>query len=968
MAGPDPPSPSPGILPREEGVTDISDSVTFMSYNPTGADTVKCQWIRDIFSEFEVNYCALQEHFKTVKTTEQWFRKQFCDFHTYVIPANRAPGVDCGRGRGGLAQFSLKQLAVRRERIISKNPRVQAQILHFPSCKILWINSYLPCDPQLQHYDDMELLTCLAEVESIVTANPGAEILWSGDLNYDLSRNNHFTRTVAFSIERLGLVPLWKDNNIDYTHIHTDGVSSSTIDHFMLSPALLPLVEECGPLHRGDNLSRHSPVFVKLKISGVPHRPLTEQSPPRRRPAWDRATEAEVESYTTRLHQRLQGIHIPGSMVHCRDPLCNEPSHTKMRDSMVLDILLSMVETSYTTIPLSGLHAQREVIPGWSAEVEPFRAQSKYCFRVWLADGKPSTGEIHSAKIRSHSQFKHAVRRVRRSAKLHQAKALYGAALDGDMKLMKEMKRVLSGRGPTDELPSTVDGATGEQEVADKFREVYEELYNSAGSEVEMAALQVRIHSLIQSEDSMKEVEKITGDVVKKAVGLMKTRKSDVSQGFSSECLLNAPDILFQLLAMVFRDWIKHGTVTPSLLACSFIPLIKSSLKNPSATDSYRAIAGSSLILKLFERCVLLLWGDRLHSDSLQFGYKKGTGTTAATWLVQEVLQQYLKAGSKPICSVLDCSKAFDLAKFSICFSRMLEKRESVTTKPVPAIIVRVLAFCYTEQMAWVRWGRNTTSATFGISNGTRQGSVASPTFWSIYLDPMITALRKAGLGCHLAAGGVFVGVVVYADDVVLLAPSRDAMQKMLNTCSEFASENNIKFSTSKSSVIYVTGERGAGLPKPLPLLLNDCPLPWVERADHLGHTLHQDGTMKQDCRQKRAKFINESVKIREAFGFAHPVEQLTAVEKHCCSMYGSNLWNLAGKEAEMVYSAWRTGVKLTWEVPRGTRTYLLQTVLALGFTSLKVNLLVRFRKFFRSLLDNPSHEAWWWPDWQPGT
>ena len=109
-------------------------------------------------TEFNVNYCAIQEHFKTVKTTDQWFRKQFQKFSSYVIPAHRAPGVDCGRGRGGLVQLSSKCLAVKRRMIVAKSPRIQAQLLTFPTCKIVWINSYLPCDPQMQNYDNSELI------------------------------------------------------------------------------------------------------------------------------------------------------------------------------------------------------------------------------------------------------------------------------------------------------------------------------------------------------------------------------------------------------------------------------------------------------------------------------------------------------------------------------------------------------------------------------------------------------------------------------------------------------------------------------------------------------------------------------------------------------------------------------------------------------------------------------------------
>ena len=124
------------------------------------------------------------------------------------------------------------------------------------------------------------------------------------------------------------------------------------------------------------------------------------------------------------------------------------------------------------------------------------------------------------------------------------------------------------------------------------------------------------------------------------------------------------------------------------MLVCAFLPLIKSNLKDPASSSNYRAIAGSSLLLKTFEKCILLIWGDDLSSDTLQFGFKKQCSTGTASWLVHEVLQHYLKQGSKPVLVVLDCTKAFDLAKYEILFGRLLEK--------LPAVVVRVLVYSYT--------------------------------------------------------------------------------------------------------------------------------------------------------------------------------------------------------------------------------------------------------------------------------
>ena len=278
----------------------------------------------------------------------------------------------------------------------------------------------------------------------------------------------------------------------------------------------------------------------------------------------------------------------------------------------------------------------------------------------------------------------------------------------------------------------------------------------------------------------------MTGTIVKEAIAKLKPKKTDVSGGYVSDALKNAPDLLYEQLATVYRSWLYHGTVTDSLLACSFLPLLKSSLKDPSDPDSYRAIAGSSLILKTFELVVLILWGHILSSDSLQFGYKAKTSTTHCTWLVSEVMQHMLRGGINPILTVLDCSKAFDKCKFSLLFQRLLDKG-------LPPVVIRVIVYMYMEQYGWVKWG-DSKSRQMNISNGTRQGAILSPIFWAVYADPLLQRLRDLGLGAHVA--GIFMGAVCYADDVLLIAPTRSAMQRMLFEMEAFAEESNIMFST----------------------------------------------------------------------------------------------------------------------------------------------------------------------------
>ena len=535
---------------------------------------------------------------------------------------------------------------------------------------------------------------------------------------------------------------------------------------------------------------------------------------------------------------------------------------------------------------------------------------------------------------------------------LIKAKKLFEAANTSDIDLLKEMKAIKKGGKAGEDLPDNVAGADGEDEIVDKFREVYEALFNSSDSSNEMVGIKEKLAELV-TVDSLGEVMKITGHIVKEAASMMKADKSDVTGGFSADAILNAPDSLFYHLAAVYRSWLIHGSVTATLLACAFLPLLKNSLKDPADTGSYRAIAGSSIMLKLFDKVVLLLWGHLLASDSLQFGYKVGTSTTQCSWLVCEVVNYFLQRGSNPIMTLLDCSKAFDTCKFSVLFTKLIDRK-------VPPIVVRTLVSVYENQYAWVKWD-SARSNVFTIRNGTRQESILSPALFAVYIDDLLQELRSLGVGCYVA--GIYYGAVGFCDDILLLAPTRDGMQVMLETCESFALGHNLQFSTdpnpvkSKSKCIFMIGKK-KHLLKPAPLILAGKELPWVSTATHLGHAMHESGTMDHDTCVKKADFIRKSSEIRETFGFASPVEVLRAVKVFAGDLYGSNLWKLRGDTANQVFTAWNTCIKLAWQVPRSTHTYFVRRLLDCGISHIRDDLLARYVNFLKSLRGSPSREV----------
>ena len=473
-----------------------------------------------------------------------------------------------------------------------------------------------------------------------------------------------------------------------------------------MNERLLSLVADCGPLHLGDNRSRHSPIIVKLNLGAIQVKQEVLSKIPRR-PAWYKANYEHTLAYTEYLDSRVQNIKVPHSL-SCLDPNCTLAEHSDERDSLVMDLLVSLIESCHINIPMvggktvkSGSGKDRsDRFPGWKEEVVPFQDDARFWYSMWSSAGRPTQGVLHRVMASTRNKYHYAIRRARKKADLFRAQKFFEASETGSMDLLHEMKNIRNrGKKTSPDLPDCVEGANGEEEVVGKFREVYSNLYNSWGSEDDMLGIKRQVADLVNSENSAGEILSLTGQVVKNAAMKMKPAKADVSESFTSEAVLHAPDSFFDLLALVFRSWMVHGTVTLSLLACAFLPLLKSRLKDPASTNSYRAIAGSSLLLKLFDLCVLQLWGHLLASDSLQFGYKEGTGTVQCSWLVMEVANHYLRAGSQPIMTLLDCSKAFDMVKYNILFTKLLDR-------DLPAVVVRTLIVVYEKQYALVRWGK----------------------------------------------------------------------------------------------------------------------------------------------------------------------------------------------------------------------------------------------------------------------
>ena len=71
----------------------------------------------------------------------------------------------------------------------------------------------------------------------------------------------------------------------------------------------------------------------------------------------------------------------------------------------------------------------------------------------------------------------------------------------------------------------------------------------------------------------------------------------------------------------------------------------------------------------------------------------------------------------------------------------------------------------------------------------------------AIYIDELLLRLKSQHLGCHI--GHMFCGAFVYADDVILLAPTLFSLRIMFDVCRQFSDDYDVKFKSSKSKLLF---------------------------------------------------------------------------------------------------------------------------------------------------------------------
>ena len=501
--------------------------------------------------------------------------------------------------------------------------------------------------------------------------------------------------------------------------------------------------------------------------------------------------------------------------------------------------------------------------------------------------------------------------------------------------LIKEFKKQNNSQTPKS---TVIDGNSNDQSIADSFSEKYKNLYQKNDSTNNLLH---EINVLDQSinDNNFVEVENLSPSVVYQALQSLKNMKNDNVFTFKSDALIHGADILVKYFTLLFQSFLIHGYVPSILLTSTLQPIIKDKLGNKCSSDNYRAIGCSSLILKLLDKIILILFSSSLQLSEYQFGFQKCSSTSLCTWTVKETVNYFLNRNTPVFACFLDMTKAFDLVNYYKLFIKLKNK--------ISPLFIRLLAFIYLHQKCDVSWN-NCKSSEFNVLNGVKQGAVLSPLLFSVYINDLFDLLNQSGFGCYI--NNYFYGSVSYADDIVLLSPSVQGLQELVNISKNYFDSLDMVISLNINEPLKSKTKCLAFGSKsdPPPLKLGDNDILWTDSYTHLGHILTKDGTDVKDITAKMYSFIGKYHSLCQVLKHKDPRIYIKLINIYFCDFYGSNLWNLFSKSAEKFYTMWNKMVRFVFKLPSMSHRYLLEPLSSTPH--LKTKLTDRFLKFHETV------------------
>jgi hypothetical protein len=223
--------------------------------------------------------------------------------------------------------------------------------------------------------------------------------------------------------------------------------------------------------------------------------------------------------------------------------------------------------------------------------------------------------------------------------------------------------------------------------------------------------------------------------------------------------------------------------------------------------NNFRGITLKSQMLKMLEsllcdclRCWAEINGKLLEE---QIAYRPGKMGTDHLFSLT-VLRERNQTRRRPLFSAfVDLKKAFP----SIDRQRLLNKLSSLG---VSDHFLRVITRLYSKDTFSLLLDGVPSESVFEVSRGVHEGSLLSPLLFILYISDLVEHLRRTGAdaGGIKLDNGTIISCILYADDVLLLAETPEALQTLINETARYFEAEGMTVNPFKSEIVNFSTSR----------------------------------------------------------------------------------------------------------------------------------------------------------------
>ena len=301
----------------------------------------------------------------------------------------------------------------------------------------------------------------------------------------------------------------------------------------------------------------------------------------------------------------------------------------------------------------------------------------------------------------------------------------------------------------------------------------------------------------------------ISEDEVLKCLNHLKLNKACSSGLILNEFLKSSKTKMLTVFTTFFNLVFNTGIIPDEWSQDMISPIYKNK-GDKASPDNYRGITILSCFGKVFTAILNNRLNNYLESMNLlceeQAGFRKKYGTTDHIFNLKCIIDLYLFRGKKLFCAFIDYKKAFDSVNRSFLWQKLL-------THHVDGKMFKIIHSLYDNAKSCVRMG-HAKSESFVSNVGVRQGENLSPILFSIFLNDLSEFISHAynGLNEVSEMSKILLSndeievlfklyVLLYADDTVIFAESKEELQSALNAMYLYCKSWDLEVNPTKTKV-----------------------------------------------------------------------------------------------------------------------------------------------------------------------